>query len=273
VNGEKGFEGGAPRGGAGSCGQLPFTVYSSLFTLFTVGCGISPLRGHAVVGRDAYLIFVADGAGNRPDLFAVRAEGGPVFQITFTSLAELSPALAPDGGSVAFLRGRTIGDSLPATVWLLNLVNGAERELALPRGSPAPDGVGWSADGRSLYVRAGALIYRLDAPPAPARPRSVTGIERLAAESSLAVLVGEPPFGRVVPCHEGLCAQTDGGAPAPFASRARDAVRWGDDSVGFLVGSEVVVRPVGPGRSRRLEWSGAPANPRQLTYFPGKGPP
>jgi hypothetical protein len=248
-------------------------VNRSLFTLFAVGCGISPLRGHAVVGRDPYLIFVADGAGNRPDLFAVQAEGGPVFQITFTSVAELWPALAPDGGSVAFLRGRTIDDSAPATVWLLNLLNGAERELALPRGSPAPDRVGWSADGRSLYVRAGGFIYRLDAPPASGSPRTVGGSERLAAESSLAVLVGEPPFGRVVPCGDGLCAQTDSGVPAPFAPKARDAVRWGGDSVGFLVGSEVVVRPVGPGRSRRLEWSGAPAHPRQLTYFPGKAQP
>jgi hypothetical protein len=270
VNGERASGDGAT--GAGPRRHAPFTVYRLPFTLLLlIACGgLSPLRGHAVVGRDAYLVFVADGSNGQPDLFAVRADGGPVFPITYSSVPERGPALSPDGGTVAFLRGRTVNAPRPGAVWLLNLLTGAERELELPPGSPPVDRVAWSADGRALYVRAGILTYRLDAPPASPSPRLVRGAERLAAESSFAVLLGQPPFGRVVPCDAGLCVQADSGGPAPLAAGARDAVRWGIDSVGFLVGQNLIVRPVGPGRGRTVEWSGAPAGPRELTFFPGR---
>ena len=98
--------------------------------------GLSPLRGRAVVGRDGYAIFVADGPEGETDLFGVRTDGGPVFQITYTNVLEAAPALSPDGGAVGFLRGASARDSLPATVWVLNLLTGAERELPLPVGAP-----------------------------------------------------------------------------------------------------------------------------------------
>ena len=84
------------------------------------------------------------GSGVSGDLYAVRADGGPAFPLTYTPVAELAPALAPDGADLAFLRGQSLRDSTPATVWVMNLLNGAERELRLPKDAGTPERVGWS---------------------------------------------------------------------------------------------------------------------------------
>lgn len=229
------------------------------------------MRGHAVVGRDAYLVFVGDGPGGQADLFAVRADGGPVFQITYSAVPEAAPALSPDGGAVAFLRGSTTADTRPAKIWVLNLLSGVERELRLPRGAGQPLALGWSQDGRGLYVRADTMVFRVVAPPASGEGQVITGAERAEADSSFAVLLGQPTFGQVVQCGSDLCVQTvNGGPPTPFASNAHDAVRWGADSVSYLSGSDLIVRPVGPGHPRRVEWTGAPSRVRELTFFSGK---
>ncbi len=236
------------------------------------GCGgtLSPLRNHAQVGRDAYAIFVGDGPAGSSDLFGVRADGGPVFQITYTGVAESSPSLSPGGQLVAFLRTRSSRDTLPGAVWVMNLLTGAERRLDLPKDAAAPSRVGWTADGRALYVRAGPEVWRLNAPPAAPEPRPTTQAERPAADTSLGVFLGDPPFARVVVCGGSLCAQADSSQPVPFAECGRDPVRWGPDSVAFVVNNDLVVRPVGPGRGHRVEWTSVPKAPREPTFFPGK---
>jgi hypothetical protein len=261
----------------GVLGTNLFTVHGSLFTLLLLlGCEgtLPPLRGKAEVGRDAYAVFVG-GNGISTDLYAVRGDGGPAIPLTYTPVAELAPALAPNGGTVAFLRGRSLRDSRPATVWVLNLLSGADRELRLPKGAGAPRQVGWSRDGGSLVVRAEGGLYRLDAPPAKAEPRPVPEAGRAAAESSLAVLLGEPVFARVVPCQTAgeLCVVGDSGSPGFLARGAQQAVRWGPDSVALLIGEKVEIRPLGRGRPRRLTWSQLPENPRQMTFFEGKREP
>ena len=76
--------------------RLPLTL------VLTVACGtLPPLRGKIDVGRESYAIFVG-GSGVGGDLYAVRADGGPAYQITYTTVAELRPALSPDGAQVAF---------------------------------------------------------------------------------------------------------------------------------------------------------------------------
>jgi len=82
-------------------------------------------------------------------------------------------------------------------------------------------------------------------------------------------------FARVVPCEDpaDLCVVGDSGAPALLAEDAGDAARWGDDSVAYLTGGRLVVRPVGPGHPRVVAWSGVPPRPRQLTVFPGATEP
>jgi hypothetical protein len=153
----------------------------------------------------------------------------------------------------------------------MNLQSGAEREVELPRGAGTPSRIGWTQDGLTLVVRAGRGLYRGSAPPAQARLAPVAAAERPAAESTLAVLLGRPVFARVVSCATpgDLCVASDTGAPGPLAIGARDPLRWGDDSVAFFVGNAVEIRPVGPGRARRLAWESEPGRVREMTVFLG----
>jgi hypothetical protein len=259
--------------------RSPFTVHRLPFTLLPLtshlllltACTLPPLRGKIDVGRDPYVVFVG-GTGPRTDLYAVRADGGPVIPITYTPVAELGPALAPDGSDLAFLRSQSLNDSTPGTVWVMNLRNGTERELELPEGAGPPEEVGWSQDGESLIVRTGQGLYRLNAGPGRPDAQPVPRVERAAAESSLAVLLGDPVFTRVVPCARprDLCVVGRRGTPRILAQAARDPVRWGPDSVAFYAGGRVQIRPLARGRPRLLLWANPPERPRGLTFFEGK---
>ena len=248
---------------------------AAVFLLASCERGFLPLGGRFDVGRDPMIVFVGGDAPAGGDLYAVQADGGTAIPITFSVVAEMRPALSPDGGQVAFLRGGSLTDTLPASVWVLNLLNGAERQVRVPLSAGRPEQVGWSRDGRSLLIRAGSRLWSAPAPPRAGEAGPLAGSARASAESSLAVLLGDPAFARVVPCAEpdDLCVVGDSGAPAPFAEGASDAARWGDDSVAYLAGGRLVVRPVGPGRPRVVDWSGVPARPRQLTVFPGPSAP
>lgn len=230
---------------------------------------LPPLRNRIEVGRDRYLVFVGGGGPAGGDLYAVPASGGQPFPITFTNVGEMRPALSPDGAALAFLRGGSLRDSIPSSVWLMNLLNGAERELTLPQGAGVPRALGWARDGRSLVVDAEGGLYRVGVPPAPAAARMVPRPQRAQAESTLAVLLGTPAFARVVPCSApgDLCVAGDTGTPALLARSATDAVRWGSDSVAYLTRGLLEIRPLGPGRARRFDWSSVPRQPRQLTTF------
>ena len=222
------------------------------------------------IGTDAYAVFVG-GSGSNSDLYAVRSEGGQPVAITFTNVAELRPALSPDGGALAFLRGASLRDSTPTSAWVMNLLSGSERELALPRGAGRPVQVGWEPAGTSLILRAERGLYRVNAPPLTPAPREVSPQEGTRAESTLAVRLGNPVFATVVPCQApgDLCVRAEG-TPGVLARGAHDAARWGDDSVAFFVGDELEIRPLAKGRPRRLALTHAPERPRQLTFFAGK---
>jgi hypothetical protein len=223
------------------------------------------------IGRDPYAVFVG-GEGPNSDLYAVRPEGGPPVRITFTNVAELAPALSPDGGGLAFLRGTSLTDSTPASIWVMNLLSGGERELSLPKGAGTPIDVGWGPDGKSLIVSAAKGLYRFNAPPADPDPRPVPAAERVRAESSLAVLLGDPVFTRVVPCkaRRDLCVVGATGKPRLLAQAVRDPARWGSDSVAFFVGDWLQIRPVRRGRPRILMMTQTPDRPRGMVYFEGK---
>jgi hypothetical protein len=248
----------------------PLPAIAASLALAACERGFLPLGGHFEIGRDPMVIFVGGDAPAGGDLYALQADGGAAIPITFSVVGEMRPALSPDGGLVAFLRGGTLTDSLPVSLWVLNLVNGAERQVSLPLQAGPPEAVAWG-DAGALVVRAGGGVYRVPAPPAQGEARRLAGPALAAAESSLAVLVGTPAFARVVPCDlpADLCVVGDSGAPALLAEGASDAARWGGDSVAYLTGGRLVVRPVGPGRARIIQWSGVPARPRQLTVYPG----
>lgn len=246
------------------------TAHCVLITSFSAGCGgtVSPLRRYAVVGRDSYAIFIADGPDGTGDLFGTRGDGGPVFQITFTAVREARPAISPDGFMVAFLRSRSRGDSLAGTPWVMNLLTGAERRLELPAGMTT-EALGWSRDGRILYLSAGRFAYELPAPPESGEARAVPPDEWHRVDSALGVFAGDPPFARIFPCETSLCVATDVGSSVSIADGGRDAARWGADSVGYFVGDKLLVRPNGPGRPRTLNWDRPPRRPRELTAFAG----
>jgi hypothetical protein len=217
------------------------------------------------------VVFVGGDGAAGGDLYAVSTSGGRAIPITFSTVGEMRPALSPDGGAVAFLRAGSLTDSAPASVWVLNLINGAERQVELPDDAGPPEQAGWTDGGRRLVLRAGGRLYRAEAPPAEGTARPVPVAQRASAESALAVLVGRPAFARAVPCAnpEDLCVVGDTGSPALFAPGAREPARWGDDSVAYLEGDRLVVRPLASGRARQVEWSGLPARPRQPSVFAG----
>jgi hypothetical protein len=230
-----------------------------------------PLRGKFEVGQDPMVIFVGGDSPAGGDLYAVPTSGGRAIPITFSTVGEMRPALSPDGGTVAFLRAGSLTDSAPASVWVLNLINGAERQVGLPEDSGPPEQVGWADGGRSLVLSAGGRLYRAEAPPAEGTAKPVPIAQRASAESALAVLLGRPAFASAVPCANAkdLCVVSDAGAPALFARGAREPARWGDDSVAYLEGDRLMVRPLAAGRARQVEWSALPARPRQLSVFTG----
>jgi hypothetical protein len=240
------------------------------------GCGgsLPPLRGQIEVGTDPFVIFVGGTSRAGGDLYAVPGSGGAAIPVTFSAVGEMRPALAPDGAAVAFLRGGTLRDSTPASVWVMNLLNGAERQIALPRDAPPPSRVGWNGSGSELVIRAGDRLYRSAAPPAGETAVPVPAADRARAESALAVLLGSPVFARVVRCADphDLCVHADTGTPGLLARGASGAARYGDDSVVVQIGRELVVRPLGPGHARRIDWSGLPPAPREPTAFGGATP-
>ncbi|HST07804.1 MAG TPA: hypothetical protein VLJ83_06500 [Gemmatimonadaceae bacterium] len=241
--------------------------------LLAASCGFSPLSHHITVGEEPFLIFVGEGIDQHTDLFAVGSGGGTVFQVTFTPLIEQHPRLTPNGNVVAFLRMR---DTLPSThhdVALMDLVTGGDAVLTLPPGSGQPSDLAWSADGSRLYIRTDRGIWQTPAPPAVAVVSPVTEHDRSAADSALDLWLGRPAFALVVDCHDGgLCIIGPQHDTTALAPKGRDALRWGDDSVGWFEDGAIVVRSLGPGRLRRVLWHDPPRNPRDASYTPGAPP-
>ncbi|HXE58374.1 MAG TPA: hypothetical protein VNK43_10265 [Gemmatimonadales bacterium] len=243
---------------------------------------MSPLQNRLAVGQEPFVVFAARGEGGEGDLFAARADGGAVYPVTYSRIHEATPALDPSGIMLAFARARSAAESDRGAVWVMNLLTGQERRLTEPGRLGRIERIGWGRDGATLFLETAAGRYRVGAPPGPAELERVGGAEAPAAESALAVLLGEPPRARVTACPAdsaaepaagsapGLCVETAGGEVTPLAGRARDPLRWGTDSVAYFVGDELEVRPLAGGRTRRARWTRPPAEPREATYAAGR---
>lgn len=237
--------------------------------LLVSGCRLTPLAGKLDPGQEPYLVLAGRSVGEAWDLFAIRPGGSQAFQLTFTRQPESAPALDPSGAMLAFLR-RDLDPEPRHWLVVMNLVSGAERETHVPTALGAPDRVGWSEDGRRLYVRAERGVLFSLAPPDLLELAPVGPAEGARAESALAVLLGSPAFARAVRCPEGgVCVETAEHPLQPLGRDARDPFRWGSDSVAYLVGDQIEVRPLGGGRARRVFWSGPPEEPGAPTYFAG----
>jgi len=229
---------------------------------------MSPVQNRLAPGEEPFGVFVAAGEAGVSDLFAVRADGGTTFPITYTRVREMAPALSPTGTDLAFIREGVRDDPSSRHVVVMNLLTGAERVIR-PLDAP-PDAVAWSEDATQLFVRAGSTTLIAQAPPADPETRALDVMEAEHADSAFMVLVGTPAFAQVIDCPEGgVCVEQRGGERSLFSADGRGPARWGSDSVGYFVGAAFFVRPLGPGRMRELRLTPPRLDPREMTYFPG----
>jgi hypothetical protein len=248
---------------------LLLTLHSSLFTV-VLGCrvSLSPVKNRIGVGVESYVIFDAAGENGEGDLYAGSASGGKAFRVTFSRVHESSPALSPDGVMLAFIRGPHAADSAGHRVWIMNLLNGSEREMPEMGEGAYPQRVGWALDGSSLLVRTSQGDFRLAPPPGDPNPQPVAAALQPGADTLLGVPLGLPVAGLARECAEGVCALTPGGETV-LAEGGRTPFRWGRDSVAYFRGASIEIRPLGGGTTRHLRWADMPLNPRTASQFPG----
>jgi hypothetical protein len=255
---------------ASAVSRLLSLVFRGAFALLISGCGFSPLAHRIDVGQEPIVIFVGEGIDRHTDLFAVAAGGGAVAQVTFTPLLEQNPRITPAGDVVAFLRSR---DTLPGThrdVILMNLLTGGEVSVTLPQSAGEPVSLGWNDSATAIYIRTPRGIWRASTPPRIPVVVPVASGDSATADSILDTWLGTPRFARVINCAgPGLCIIGPRGDTTSLTSQGAGAIRWGSDSVGWFENGAMVVRPLGPGRSRRVLWTEAPEHARDGSYSAG----
>lgn len=248
----------------------------ALGLLLLAGCrgSLSPLSNKIEVGKDPYMVFTADGEGGVGDLFASPLQGETQFQVTFSRVDERLPALSPDGSMLIFVRSKFPGDTGDVSVVVMNLLNGAERQMPLPAGFH-PQATAWAADGQHLYLRGAAGVLAAAAPPARGTFEPVDPAGRSAADSALAVLLGDPPLAEVVPCPSGagVCARLGNDSVVTVAEEGASPVQWPGDSIAYLEKDAWTVRPLAGGKTRVIHWLRPPSHIRELTTFRGAAKP
>lgn len=225
---------------------------------------LSPLSNKVDVGQESYIVFAADGEDGVGDLFASHPGGGTAWQITFSRVDERLPALSPDGVMLAFDRGRLPGDTATRSVVVMNLLNGAERQVVAP-GVLQPSAIAWSADGERIVVRSGSRVLTVPAPPASGEPAAAD-----AGDSArLEVLLGDPPEAEARICSSGagVCVTLRDGREVLLDSAATSPVAWYGDSVAYSRSGGWVIHPLAGGHTRLLEWDDQVVQPRSITHF------
>lgn len=249
----------------------------ALFLALPACRGVSPLGERIPVGTGPFAIVIGEGADNQTDLFALEASGGEVVRLTFTRGREAAASLHPSGVVVAFLRREAgAGDSSAASLVALNLINSSERDAPVPIEIGVARRIGWSPDGSRVYVLGDSGIAISPAPPAAMSFSRVdtASAEWATADSATAVLFGSPAFARLETCAKDCissaampwCVVTPSGNKTELG-RVVSPFRWGSDSLAYMEGSNLIVRPLGGGKSRVMEWSRAPNKPRDGTYW------
>lgn len=237
----------------------------ALALLPATACSLSPLQNRIHPGEEPFVVVVGTGADEKVDLFATLPGGGEVHRLTFTSMTESVPRLSRRGDVVAFLRHGTGSGRKQGELVVMNLLNGAERHLDVPDSAGTLQDLGWSEDEQHLYVATDNGRWVVDAPPAALNPRRVP-VERLAlADTALDTWLGRPRFAYVTSCATGgICIVGPSGEPRELSETGRAPTRWGSDSVAWLEGDQIVVRPLGPGPVRRLD-----LNPKWVSGITG----
>jgi hypothetical protein len=252
---------------------FPPTAHRSPLTLLVLSaCGVTPLTNKIDVGTDAFVIGVGEASDGMTDLFAAPADGGTMARVTFNRLQEQVPRLSGSGTLLVFLRSSPVEttDAEPEIV-VLDLRSMAERRARLPRESGHAVAVAWLSGDTAIAVRTDGAIWSRAAPPASARFTRLTGVDSARADSALSVLLGDPPRATVVDCEggSGVCVRTEPGETSILDSTATAPLRWGADSIAYLRGGSLTVRPLAGGRARVPSWQSAVTRFRELTYHAG----
>ena len=245
---------------------------STLFLLLTAACGVTPLTNKIDVGTDAFVIGVGEASDGMTDLFASSAAGGTVSRVTFNRLQEQMPRLSGSGTMVVFLRSSPVETTEPEPeIVVLNLQSMGERGARLPREAGSARAVAWLPGDSAIAIRTDGAIWSLSAPPGSSDFSRLTGADSARADSSLAVLLGDPPRAVVVDCPSGsgVCVRGASGETSTLDSAATAPLRWGADSIAYSKSGTVTVRPLAGGRPRTPPWSAAPSAFRDLAYHPG----
>ncbi len=225
-----------------------------LLPLALAACSLSPLQNRIHPGEEPFVVVVGTGADQKVDLFATLPGGGEVHRLTFTSMVESAPRLSRRGDVVAFLRHGTGSGRAQGELVVMNLLNGAERHLNVPDSAGILRNVGWSDDERLLYLETDTGRWMVDAPPVAPNARRIPAELTPTADSALNTWLGSPRFARVEPCATGgICIAGPSNEPRELSATGQDAARWGSDSVAWLEGDQIVIRPLGPGPMRRLD--------------------
>lgn len=236
-----------------------------LIPLALAACSLSPLQNRIHPGEEPFVVVVGTGADGKVDLFATLPGGGEVHRLTFTSMTESAPQLSRQGDVVAFLRHGTGSGRDQGELVVMNLLNGAERHLDVSDSAGTLRNVGWSDDEQHLYLETDNGRWMVDVPPLAPNARRIPTDLAAAADSALGTWLGTPRFAHVEPCTTGgICIAGPSGEPRELSPTGRGAVRWGSDSVAWLEGDQIVVRPLGPGPMRRLD-----LDPKRVTALTG----
>ena len=230
--------------------------------LSLTACSLSPMHNRIDVGEEPFALFVAEDRHGQTDLFAILPGGGEVTRVTFTSLVEHAPRLSGRGEVVAFLRDEGESTALLA----LNLLNGAERRIELPVEAGRPLEVTWSSDDTELLVHTSVGIWRAPAPPSRGDAAMVTG-DSAGLAAMFRVDLGRSNFAEAVECENGagICVRGADGLPTRLSAQGHDPFRWGNDSLAWFEGDQMLIRPLGPGPARQVTVSGVVA-PRQGSH-------
>src|ERR1041385_6708167 len=141
------------------------TVDCSLLT----GCSVTPLTNKISVGEEAFILAVGEGPDGMTDLYAAPAHGGAFARLSFNRMVESGPRLSEGGRMVAYLR-RAPDAAEPPEVVVLDLGNGAEERVALPREAGSPAAVAWLPNNSRIAVRADSGLFGFAPPSAAAVP-------------------------------------------------------------------------------------------------------